>query len=251
MKIRYFSDIHLEFGKFKYEDDDSDVVVIAGDLGVGKSGLAWIKNNMKNKPVIYVAGNHEFYTNKYYLQKLYNELAIAAKGTNIHFLQNESVVIDGVNFIGATLWTDYDLYGNQNLGMWNARQRINDYQLIHASATEIVWPDHLLDEHKKSVQSILTLIDRTKNNVIVTHHSPTEKSLDSRYENSSLNVAYASNLEKFIQLDPSISTWIHGHTHASADIQIGQCRVVCNPRGYVGHELNHKFDPKKSIIIKV
>jgi len=33
-----------------------------------------------------------------------------------------------------------------------------------------------------------------------------------------------------------IRLWTHGHTHEDFDYEIGTCRVVCNPRGYVGHE---------------
>ena len=57
MKIRQLSDLHLETGPFTWEDQGEDVVVLAGDIGVGVAGIEWAKTI--TKPVVYVAGNHE------------------------------------------------------------------------------------------------------------------------------------------------------------------------------------------------
>src|ERR1035437_9712065 len=107
MKIRQLSDIHLETGPFTYEDQGEDVVVLAGDIDVGTAGIEWAKTIPK--PVIYVSGNHEHWG-----QDIYENLVamrLAAKGSNVHFLENDEVnlTINGetVRFLGCTLWTDY------------------------------------------------------------------------------------------------------------------------------------------------
>ena len=40
-----------------------------------------------------------------------------------------------------------------------------------------------------------------------------------------------------------------GHTHVTADYQVGTGRVVCNPRGYVGHGAVLDFEP--TLVVEV
>ena len=51
-----------------------------------------------------------------------------------------------------------------------------------------------------------------------------------------MNGGYHSNLEEFIMDRPNIKLWTHGHTHEDFDYMVGDTRVVCNPRGYIGYE---------------
>ena len=51
-----------------------------------------------------------------------------------------------------------------------------------------------------------------------------------------MNGGYSSDLDEFIEDHPEIRLWTHGHTHHEFDYMIGKTRVVCNPRGYAGHE---------------
>jgi len=60
MKLQVLSDIHLETGDYAPAQTDADVVVLAGDIHVGRAGFGWIRKHFGEKPVIYVAGNHEF-----------------------------------------------------------------------------------------------------------------------------------------------------------------------------------------------
>ncbi|GAB1537707.1 hypothetical protein NUACC21_03600 [Scytonema sp. NUACC21] len=61
MKIQILSDLHLEFQPFHIPHTDADVFVLAGDINLGKKGVAWAVENIPSKPVIYVLGNHEYY----------------------------------------------------------------------------------------------------------------------------------------------------------------------------------------------
>jgi len=89
---------------------------------------------------------------------------------------------------------------------------------------------------------------RGQKNVVVTHHLPSAKSSDSRYRDSSLNPAYYSHLDEWIE-ERDIALWVHGHTHVSNDYMIGDTRVVCNPRGYYMHDENPNFSP--SLVVEV
>jgi hypothetical protein len=51
-----------------------------------------------------------------------------------------------------------------------------------------------------------------------------------------MNGGYSSDLSEFIMDHPQIKLWTHGHTHEEFDYMIGSTRIVCNPRGYDGHE---------------
>lgn len=247
MKVQYFSDIHLEYGKFKLETTDADVVVVAGDMGVGLSGLSWLIKNIVDKPVVYVAGNHEFY-GKRIMSELYTKLKEKAKGTNVHFLQNDSVEIAGVTFVGATLWTDFNLSGNAPLRQYTAKQLMNDYHQINIAPNVALYANYILKEHEESIRAIDSLVNRDGVNVVVTHHSPTAATLHPRYEGDIRNDYFASRLEPFILERPHIKHWVHGHTHHEAAIDIGHCKVYCNPRGYVGIE-EVDFESKRTFEI--
>jgi len=97
VRINYFSDVHLEFGEQSLPDTDADIVVAAGDIGVFNQGLTWLK--AINKPVVYVAGNHEFYNSEYHqvMAMLRQECA----GSNIQFLDKDEFVFQGVRFWAA------------------------------------------------------------------------------------------------------------------------------------------------------
>lgn len=108
MKIHLLSDIHLESGPFELPPDlECDVIVAAGDVGVGTQGVEWLKT--LNKPVVYVAGNHEYWSkrgNKIDMFQVQRDIRKAAESSNVHYLENDKVIIDGFEFIGATLWTN-------------------------------------------------------------------------------------------------------------------------------------------------
>ena len=88
-KILVYSDLHLEFSDFAPSSAEFDVVVLAGDIGVGTQGVEWAIRNFEDKPVVYICGNHEFYgLNLHGVMRKSRELAA---GSNVHFLENESV----------------------------------------------------------------------------------------------------------------------------------------------------------------
>lgn len=250
MRIHILDDIHLEFGKFKHRPPECDVVVLSGDIGVGNMAFPWIEQVFPNTPSIYVAGNHEHYGRIIGDQYEAMKQRATESSAPIHFLQNEAVVIDGVRFLGATLWTDFDLYGNAPVATVMAQQKMNDYTQVNKTrATQFSAHDSAL-EHMVSKQFLRDELEKgfDGKTVVVTHHAPSEESVPEKYLNNPLNAAYASRLENFVlAYEPVL--WTHGHIHSSSDYMIGDTRVICNPRGYVGHELNPDFDP--NLVIEI
>ncbi len=107
MKLHILSDLHTEFAGFSPPDTNADVVILGGDIGVGLGGIEWAAAHFADMPVIYVPGNHEYYGHAIELDDdLVNESV-----ANIHVLNNDTVVINGVRYLGSTLWTDFRFYG--------------------------------------------------------------------------------------------------------------------------------------------
>lgn len=253
MRLHVLSDIHLEFtgGKYDYEPPECDVVICAGDISPGVRGIMWAAEtygSAMGQDVIYCSGNHEFY-GKRRIWRHYEKMQAKANDLRVHFLQNSTVVIDEVRFIGCTLWTDFNLQGDQPLAMIRAHGSMNDYKMICYDINRMITPRIILNEYEKSFKFLQEELEKDFDGptVVVTHHAPSELSCAEKYKTDPMNSAYASRLDKFIEImQPTL--WVHGHVHEAKDYMIGNTRVVINPRGYVGFE-NTGFDP--GLIIEV
>lgn len=247
MKIQILSDLHNEFGLAEGLRTDADIVVLAGDVHVREKSVLWAAQTFAGQRVVQIAGNHEYYGGS--LGKTKSKMQQLAKDAGIDLLDDSQVIIAGIRFLGCTLWTDYRLTGNRQMAMIDAKSQMNDYVKIRDAQYRKVKPNQLAEAHSKSVAFLEEALEQTHNGptVVVTHHAPSEQSLAQEYRLSAdpLNSCYASNLEHLVA---KADLWIHGHTHDSADYQIGSCRVICNPRGYAPANLNPNFNP--SLIIE-
>lgn len=275
IKLLVLSDLHLEFSPFVPDPaavDAADVVVLAGDICNGTKAIPWARQAFGSKPVVYVAGNHEFY--RFDWVKLLDQMREQARLHDVHFLEGESVTLEGVRFLGATLWTDFELFGldKKSQAMSESARLMNDFHLIRtrplpAERTMVgprgsPWklnPAHTLRRHRETLawlQNELPLGDAEKT-VVVTHHLPSGRSVAPQFEKEILSAIYASNLPQDVLMGAAV--WIHGHAHTSFDYQIGDressARVVCNPRGYPLSRLrpgafeNPEFDPARMVVV--
>ena len=191
MNLHVLSDLHTEFSNFSAPNTGADVVILAGDIGVGLGGIEWAASQFPKVPVIYVPGNHEYHGHDV---ALIDEL-IKQSMPNIHVLNNDMIVLDGVRFLGCTLWTDFKLYGEGVA--WFARQRakqsIEDFVSIK-SGKRLFTPEDSVELHEVSKTWIVSELERSfeGSTVVVTHHLPAPTSVAKRYANDSLNPAFAS-----------------------------------------------------------
>ena len=232
MKLKILCDLHIEFGDFEPPPIEADLVILAGDVHTGKKGVKWAIEQLRNVPVVYVAGNHEFYGNKF--PGLIDDLKHEAEGTNIHILENDSMEIGDFRIFGCTLWSDLELFGNHHLASIAAAEAMNDYRLIRLSQTyRRLSPKDTRMWHFRSVQKLTEFLEDCDpvHSIVVTHNAPSIQSIVDRFRNDALTPAFASNLEGLI-LEHRPLLWVHGHTHQSFDYHIGTTRVICNPRGY-------------------
>src|SRR5439155_12653591 len=128
MRLHILSDLHLEFGITSIPDTDADVVVLAGDIHLGREGGMWARRHFPDKPVVYVLGNHEFY--RHSIPALTEALKRETDGSHIHLLENKAVELDGFTFLGCTLWTDFSLNGDSEIAMRAAEDIMSDYSII-------------------------------------------------------------------------------------------------------------------------
>lgn len=241
MKIQVMSDLHLEFDEYEPLVDEADVVILAGDIYVGDKGIKWVEKHIKFKPVVYVLGNHEYW--KHAHPKLINDLQVKTKNTNIHILENSVVAIDGINFFGATMWTDYNINNDKQAAMLVCWQMLNDYKRIRTSPKFAKFsPKDSVRIHNESTAWLMNELDNYKGqkNVVVTHHAPSAQSLPPDGATDILNAAYASHLDDVMKKYAPL-LWVHGHTHKSNDYLIGETRVVSNARGNP-YSLNPGFE---------
>jgi predicted phosphodiesterase len=244
MKIRVLSDLHLEFSDWTPPPVEADVVVLAGDIHVGTRGLEWAREQFPATPVIYVAGNHEFYGGQ--LQNTLTALRKTATRLSVHMLDCDEFVLGGTRLLGATLWTDFALYGSGPRlarAMADAKHGMNDFRVIRYGDAGLFRPEHAREMHLGQVKWLEgKLADAFDGpTVVITHYLPHPRSIHRKYEGDVLNPAFASDLSHLVK--PPVALWIHGHTHQSFDYAVNGTRIVCNPRGYLPMEPNPAFDP--------
>jgi Icc-related predicted phosphoesterase len=247
LKIQIFSDLHGDVAPIKKISvlPGVDVVVVAGDTCEGAAQAfdrlrAIVPTQI---PIVTVLGNHE-----YYRRCIPDELAEArslAAMRNIYLLENDSTVLLGVRFIGATLWTDYCAFGeaHKRSVMTVCADTMNDHRLIRWQKKP--WlrfrPQEAAALHHRSKTYFEEMLSLPFDGptVMVTHHAVHWQSIDAKYRRDLVTGAFVSDLSALIEARrPAL--WIHGHVHDCSDYRVGETRMLCNPHGY-GEE-NAAFD---------
>lgn len=246
MKLNIMSDVHNEFSVLEPPQTDADVVILAGDIDTKLRAVPWAQRF--EKPVIYVLGNHEFYGSQ--IERIIEKTREQAQGSNVHFLENNAVVVEGVRFIGTTLWTDFKLFGEatEEFAKLDALMRMTDYRVIrYTSRYRRLLPKDTQALYSMSVEFLQQQLKEPFDGktVVVTHHAPSMKSVHEDYRHDSLTPSYASSLQ-YLMGEP-VCLWVHGHMHHSIDYTVNGTRVVSNPRGYHPKGImlpeNRAFDP--------
>lgn len=253
-KLHILSDLHLEFSTFEPPATDADVIVLAGDIFKVAYGVHWARRTFPDKPIVYVAGNHEFYGTQ--RAETLALLHVAAKATGVYLLDDNEFVIDGENdsvrFLGCTLWTDFCLFSEfaQNAAMMAGQKGINDFRVIQEGRLGAFTPAQSAELHKKSLAWLKAKLDEhfDGKTVVVTHHLPSARSVAERFKDSLLSACFASELD---YLFGKMDLWIHGHTHDNLDYEVNGTRVICNPRGYVNLLGAENFDFKPGLVIEI
>lgn len=258
MKIYLVSDLHCEMDNYlTLPNIAADVVVLAGDIHRGGKAFdvaAKFRQHF-HAPVIVIAGNHEYYQRNYD-EQLSAFRRDAEKLRNIFFLENNRVIIEGVRFLGCTLWSNFALYGNDRVDESRsiALRSINDFRLIR-NGSHYFTPDDATALHQHSY----TWLERelaqpfSGKTVVVTHFGPHRAAIHARHATTGgdhLTPYFISDCSQLMQHYP-ITAWLYGHTHHSVDAIVdGGTRLVSNQRGYPSESEGYtRFDPDKILEI--
>ena len=238
------SDLHLERRSLVPAGIDADAVVLAGDIATGTRGVDWARSWASGRPVLYVAGNHEFYGHA--IPGLIDELRQAAVGSSVHVLENDEVVLDGVRFLGCTLWSDFEFDGRERRAesMRLCERVVNDYEYItFGPGGRTLTARDTRMFHLSSRRWLAARLAQPHNGatVIVTHHAPLIRTRPPVPELRALAGAFASDVTDLMGAD-RVALWIFGHTHRVADLEVRGTRILSNPGGYP-HQPVTGFDP--------
>jgi Icc-related predicted phosphoesterase len=285
MKIAVCSDLHLEFSDLDLtNDENADVLILGGDIFVaddcqnfrdideqilaatpsmlerGQRYYHFLKRCSERFPqVVFIMGNHEHYHGDF--GKTANIIrTLVGEFSNVHFLDKEWCIINGILFFGGTLWTDMNNEDPQTLRQMT--YTMNDYRGVLNSNKNVSFkttdltsetpdkyvfkervasfkPEDSVEDHYDFRRKLDETLELHPNLPVVVcgHHSPSKASTHPKYKHEVImNGAYSTNLDNFILDRRQIKLWTHGHTHEDFDYMIGTTRIVCNPRGYHGYE---------------
>jgi predicted phosphohydrolase len=240
LKIKLESDIHIEFQSHKPDLEDIDVYIIAGDLGQFKNEKKWLIELTDKYPsvdIVVVAGNHSYYQSN--IESVNRKLKeLSDQHNRMHYLQNDSVVINGIRFIASTMWTDFNK--SNPLDMHDAQNGMNDYKCIRCNNGESRFtPHHAVRLHKEAKEYIFkTLEESEEDTIVVTHHKPFVT--NNNYLSSAFEVELRGDL---IESRKPPILWFSGHDHASLsklfDTSNGVVHFISNPLGYPGENTGY------------
>jgi Icc-related predicted phosphoesterase len=267
MKIQLVSDLHLEFEDVNIKNEsNADVLILSGDIlvaddlrnqpadlsladipdeGYGRARRAlryrdfFLRVSFQFKHVIYIMGNHEHYHGKFDKSAgIIRETIRYLNIHNIHLLDRDIKEIDGVHFVGGTMWTDCNK--GDPMTQYHLEHCMTDFRVIRIAGENFkkFLPMRTVMEFTKTRDYFKTVIENLPKDakiVVCSHHAPSHLSIHEIYKNDTLmNGGYSSDLSEFILDHPQIKLWTHGHMHNNFDYMIGDTRVVCNPKGYPG-----------------
>lgn len=223
-ELQVMSDLHFEHHRDSgvsflesLDPEGVDALVLAGDI-CASAAIPWVLEAFCSKypTVFYVPGNHEYYytTRKDVRQSLKEA---SEKCPNLHWLDNGHVEWEGLRIVGGTMWFP------RTPGADHHKGGMYDFHLIKGLESWVY----------KENQDFCEMLeeDLTTDSVVITHHLPSYRSVPPRFVGHPLNPFFVCDVEEVI-LRKSPKLWIHGHTHSTADYQLGDTRVVCNPFGY-------------------
>jgi len=260
MKIKLWSDLHLEFRENLYDhifdpiwavpDAHKDItLLLAGDIGVGMGAVPFVEEMCKHfKHVLMVCGNHEYYENDF--NKVNADWFAYANGgsimiepgpSNFYFLYNDCFILDGVRFIGGTMWTDFN--SGDPIDMGACHRIMRDYGNIKLDG-KFLTPRDVIREHDRFMDFLIKKFDEPFDGktVVMSHHSPGNELKRRGRRGDRVGSAYFADIEEVIGYHNKVHLWVHGHTHQPWDYIINETRVVCNPYGYWNHSTNGAFN---------
>lgn len=254
MKFVLASDLHIERGPISIPDNPgADCLILAGDIVnfclLKKRGqkYEYVKEFFRTvsrqyKDVIWVPGNHEYWGCYGMKKSVTDTQAWLSKEnlSNVHLMQNRSIILGGIPIHCATLWTDVNK--GDPLVSFLVQNGMNDYQYIRDTKKITVAKTRQLNH--ESSEFLQAAISDDVPCVVVTHHQPMIELINGGYDRGAMDFAYGNTkLYSMIENSSNIKVWCSGHSHQQTDVEVFDTRFLTNCRGYDGYEpnLNNSF----------
>lgn len=240
MKIHLLSDVHLERSTYVPPQNDFDVVILAGDIGVGTQGVEWAQLNFPNATVIYVPGNHEYHHEFKSVSQLFAEMQAVAN-SKMHVMDRGELILGNYRFLGATLWSDFAIEGEAwtSIAMSEASRRIEDFSRIWAENGVLLTPKLARDWHLRDRAWLSFKLKEPFHGetIVITHFGSASQSLSRLFRHQLTNGWFASDLSSEMG---RCSYWCHGHVHHSVEDTVEGTVLLANPKG----DNNALFNPR-------
>ena len=254
MKIQIASDLHLE-GRAGHMPSGSafrtvpgrDVLVLAGDIGNATQARSFVLGELDASPVIYVPGNHEYYSGRCREDIDAAWKALADEHTGLQYLTAETLELDGIRFWGGPWYSDlWGVTTHDAVGVGYRRQVEWSVADFHARWGGATWSiDRHINHHL--VQTDLLAACAGKVDVVITHWPPTKEAIHPKFDGDALNPYFINDKADLVR-EIGAALWISGHTHEAYDYQIGATRCLGNPTGYSGEDRQSRlFRPDKVV----
>jgi Icc-related predicted phosphoesterase len=240
MFIKHIDDLHMECFRdhgiklaHSINNNGARVLTLGGDITTPYNGyepLLILADKFED--IVYIFGNHDYWHSSGELaENGIREFIEKNKLTNLHFLKNEIVTIEGHRFLGTTMWIPWQI------NCLRLQNYMNDFKNIENAKT---W---IYEENKVSTKWLEDNIQ--EEDIVMTHHLPSYDLIDPEYQEDEMNIFYAERLTALIEMKKP-KLWLHGHSHTSCDIQIGNTRCIRNPMGYGGvyNQINYNWNPE-------
>ncbi|KRB30408.1 metallophosphoesterase [Acidovorax sp. Root70] len=276
MNIQLLSDLHLEAHPHFVPEPapGADVLVLAGDVGSYQQGSQLGDNDFGlarfsplpqhagwPTPVLFVPGNHEYDAQDF--DAAHQRLRQTCDRLGIAWLERETLVLQGVRFVGTTLWSDFDALADHEgttdlthrLKLRDKAFRAANFYLRKTGGTRHAEPFLAEPMREQALVCQQWLRDALQQpfdgpTVAVTHFAPSLRSADPRYGLVPGTAGFCNALDDLLTHTP---LWLHGHLHAPSNYTVAgarsdgtawQCRVVANPLGYARKGEQVAFQPR-------
>jgi predicted phosphodiesterase len=278
VNIQLLSDLHLESNPhfMAQPTPGADLLVLAGDIGsyqpgsllsgsdfglarfsplpAAQGGAGW------PTPVLFIPGNHEY--DGLDFEATHARLRETCERLGIVWLEQQSVVRQGVRFIGSTLWTDFDALaaGAAAAGDITLGEQLKGREKAFRAANFYLSKNHSFQDGQPMLaeavrerglasqawlrQALAQPFDGPT--VVVTHFAPSLLSADPRYGLVPGTAGFCNALDDLLG---QAQLWLHGHLHCPSDYVKNGCRVVANPLGYARKGEQDGFKPE--LLIKI
>ncbi len=269
MNIQLLSDLHLEAHPdfVPRPAPGADVLVLAGDIGSYQAHSALTASGDHDfglarfsplhgwpTPVLYVPGNHEY--DGLDFDEAHTRLRATCERLGLIWLEQTVLPMNGVRFIGSTLWSDFDALGpmagqtppkplpahfshpnslySRQLKAREKAFRAANYYLRKTGTTRQAAPwlaEQVREQALHSQAWLSAALDTPFDGptVVVTHFAPSLRSADPRYGLVPGTAGFCNALDALL---PKAELWPHGHLHCPVDYTHQGCRVLANPLGY-------------------